>query len=67
MSLGVIMAAGFPCDDPRGGGSDSSRSQPPRAPKRAVEDKPGQDSDKTFHYTTPAADASGFGWALGLL
>ena len=32
----------------------------PQAPKRAVEDKPGQNSDKTFHCTTSAAYANDF-------
>ena len=31
----------------------------PRGPKRAVEDKPGRNSDKTFHCTTSAAYANG--------
>ena len=32
----------------------------PWVPKHAMEDKLGHDSVKTFHYTTPAADASDF-------
>ena len=32
----------------------------PRAPKRTVEDKPGRNSDKTFHCTTSATYANGF-------
>ena len=32
----------------------------PRAPKRAVEDKPGRNSDKTFHCTTSATYANDF-------
>ena len=39
----------------------------PQAPKRAVEDKPGWNSDKTFDYTPSATYANGFWWALGLL
>ena len=35
----------------------------PRAPKRAVEDKPGQNSDKTFHCPTLAPERQRFVWA----
>ena len=49
------MATGYPCDIPGG-----FLCSPPWVPKHAMEDKLGHNSVKTFHYTTPAAYASGF-------
>ena len=55
----LLWQLGFRVMTLRGGGA--SLTCPPWAPKRAVEDKPGQNSDKTFHYTTSAADANDLG------
>ena len=52
VSLGVIKAAGV-CRV-SGSGMASAGYYPPGHQKRAVEDKPGQNSDKTFHFPTPA-------------
>ena len=55
-SSGVIKAAGVRRVS-RSGLAPAGHC-PPGHQKRAVEDKPGQNSDKTFHYTTSATYAN---------